>query len=79
MIFQHSYKYRKASIQTSKSTLPCSLLLLANDEGVATQKVIGFARVLEVVGDSSGALVESGEGKFSFYKLCNNIYIALKL
>ena len=71
-------KYRKASIQSSKSTLPCSLILLANDKGIGTQKVIGFARVLEVVGDSLAALVESGEGKISLFKLRNNIF-TLKL
>jgi len=51
--------YRKASIQTSKSTLPCSIVLVdINDNG--DQKVISFARLLEVVGNKTAALVESG-------------------
>ena len=54
--------HRKASIQTSKSTLPCSIVLVdVNDTG--DQKVISFARLLEVVGDKTAALVESGELK----------------
>lgn len=53
---------RKASIQSSKDTLPCSLLLLARDRDVTSgaEKVVGFARLLEVVGDNSAALVECG-------------------
>lgn len=64
--------YRKASIQSSKSTLPYSLLLLAsdnNDSGI--KRVIGFARVLEVVGDSSAALVESGDDQVLCYHIIN--------
>ena len=46
------------------------MLLLASDkDGTGSQKVIGFGRMLEVVGDSSAALVESGEGKILLFKL----------
>ena len=43
------------------------ILLAINKDGTGSQKVIGFARILEVVGDSSAALVESGEGKISLF------------
>jgi len=44
----------------SKSDLPCSILLVdVTDED--DEKVIGFARLLEVVGDTKASLVESGQ------------------
>ncbi|XP_065919355.1 N-alpha-acetyltransferase 80-like [Dysidea avara] len=51
-----SLEARKASIETSKSTFPCSILLVDVSD---RDKVIGFARLLEVVGDKTAALVES--------------------